>query len=137
MLVLAFGLGALPGNGQKKPSKSVYDGVYTAEQAKRGTTSFNSTCAMCHGESMQGGGGAPAAAGPEFIFSWGGKNAGELFTYLKANMPPGGGGTLSDQRYADIMAAIFKTNEFPEGKTELTADNAADVEISKEKPASK
>jgi S-disulfanyl-L-cysteine oxidoreductase SoxD len=133
-MVLTIGMGALPGNGQKKPSKSVYEGVYTADQAKRGTTAFNGNCAMCHGESMMGGGGAPAAAGPEFMFSWGGKSAGDLLTYLKGNMPPGGAGNLSDQRYIDIMAAIFKTNEFPEGKSELTPENAADIEISKEKP---
>jgi mono/diheme cytochrome c family protein len=133
MLVVA--LGALPSEAQKK--KSVYDGVYTADQAKRGVATYNANCSMCHGESMQGGGGAPAAAGPEFIFSWGGKSGGELLQYLKENMPPGAAGSLTDQRYADIMAAIFKTSEFPEGTAEITPENAGEIEISKEKPSGK
>jgi mono/diheme cytochrome c family protein len=128
---LAF---AIPGFGQKK--KTVWDGVYSEAQADRGLETFKSQCAACHGESMQGGGGAPAAAGAEFVFSWNNKSTGELLDYLKMNMPPGQAGSLSDQRYTDIIAAIFKTSEFPAGNAELPADAKAlaEIQITREKP---
>jgi mono/diheme cytochrome c family protein len=125
---------AIPGLGQKK--KTTWDGVYTAAQADRGMETFKNQCAACHGEGMQGGGGAPAAAGAEFLFSWNKKNVGELLEYLKANMPPGQAGSLSDQRYTDIIAAILKTSEFPAGGAELPGDMKAlgEIQILREKP---
>jgi cytochrome c len=121
--VLCVGLCAIPGHGQK--SSSTMDGVYTAAQAKRGADAFSTKCATCHGGDMQGGPEAPAMAGAEFLFSWGGKSAGALYSYLRANMPPNEQGSLSEQRYADILAAIFRKNEFPAGQSELPADPAA------------
>jgi S-disulfanyl-L-cysteine oxidoreductase SoxD len=125
---------AVPGQSQKK--KSTWDGVYSAAQADRGMETFKNQCAACHGESMQGGGGAPAAAGAEFLFSWNKKNLGELIEYLKGNMPPGQAGSLSDQRYTDIIAAILKTSEFPAGGADLPADAKAlgEIQILREKP---
>jgi len=114
-------------SGQKP--RSVIDGVYTDDQAKRGGDTYTAKCAMCHGGSMQGGPEAPGLAGEEFLFSWNGKTAGALYNYIRATMPPTEEGTLSDRRYADIVAAIFKKNEFPAGQTELPADPKALAEI--------
>jgi cytochrome c len=126
----------VPGSGQEKKPRSVLDGVYTAEQAKRGADTFAAKCAMCHGGDMQGGPEAPAMAGAEFMFNWGGKSVGALYDYIHMNMPPNEAGSLSDQRYADILAAIFQKNEFPAGQTELPGDSKvlASVFIPKDKP---
>ncbi|MGD1071082.1 MAG: cytochrome c [Bryobacteraceae bacterium] len=123
---------ATPGQGQKQ--RSVMDGVYTAEQAKRGADTYTARCAMCHGAGMQGGPEAPALTGAEFLYSWGGKTAGALYNYMRATMPPTEQGSLSDQRYADLLAAVFQKNEYPAGKTELPADPKAlaDVVIPKD-----
>jgi mono/diheme cytochrome c family protein len=120
--------------GQKP--RSVMDGVYTDEQAKKGGDTYTAKCAMCHGGSMQGGPEAPGLAGAEFLFSWNGKTAGALYNYIRATMPPTEEGTLSDQRYADLVAAIFKKNEFPAGRTELPPDPKAlqEILIPKDKP---
>jgi cytochrome c len=125
---------AIPGPGQKP--RSVMDGVYTAEQAKRGVETYAAKCALCHGGDMQGSQEAPPMAGAEFLFSWGGKSAGALHVYIHATMPPNEQGSLSAQRCADILAAIFQKNEFPAGKTELPADPKAlaDILIPKDKP---
>lgn len=133
-VALLAGLGTLPGLAQKK--KTVWDGVYSTEQATRGVATFKANCAACHGESMTGGGGAPAAAGPEFVFNWKGKSVADVFDYMKTNMPPGLAGSISDQRYADLLAAMLQTSEFPAGKTEIPADPKAlaDVQITAEKP---
>jgi S-disulfanyl-L-cysteine oxidoreductase SoxD len=117
-------------------AQNVWTGVYTADQAKRGLETYKQQCGMCHGETMSGGGGVPAVAGPEFLYSWNGKNAGELFDYLKAMMPPSDPGSLSDQKYADVMAAMFQTDGFPAGQAELKPDSKAlaDIAITKDKP---
>jgi cytochrome c len=132
--IACVALCAVPGSGQKP--RSVTDGVYTIEQAKRGADTFAARCAMCHGGDMQGGPEAPPMAGAEFLFSWGGKTVGALYDYLLMNMPPNDQGSLSDQRYADVIAAIFRKNEFPAGQTELPADPKAlaDLVIPKDKP---
>ena len=99
-------------------------GGYTAAQAERGTKTFNTSCSICHGEGLGGGPGTPPLAGPEFMFTWKAKTAAELYDYVKANMPPAGPGSLSDQQYADVVAVILKANDHPAGDAELTPDAA-------------
>ena len=103
---------------------TVWDGVYTAAQAERGDKRFADTCASCHGADMAGGPGIPGVTGIEFMFKYNNKTVGELFDYLKENMPPGQQGSLTDAQYLDLTAAILKGNGFPEGSTELAADAA-------------
>ena len=116
--------------------QNVWTGVYSADQAKRGLETYKQQCSMCHGETMSGGGGVPAVAGPEFLYSWNGKTAAELFDYLKAMMPPADPGSLSDQKYVDVMAAMFQADGFPPGSAELTTDSKAlsGIVITREKP---
>ena len=40
-------------------SRSVWDGVYTEEQAKRGNPLYQQECANCHGSQLNGGEAAP------------------------------------------------------------------------------
>lgn len=133
-IVVMTAFATLPSPAQKK--RTVWDGVYTAAQAERGMSAFKNQCSMCHGESMQGGGGVPAAGGPEFVFSWNNKSTAELLDYLKTNMPPGQAGSLSEQRYTDVIAAILQVSEFPKGNAELPADAKAlaEIQIVREKP---
>ena len=135
LAALAAGLAAIALVAQNKP-RTALDGVYTADQAKRGAEAYAAKCAGCHSADMRGGPAAAAMAGEEFLFSWGGKSAGQLYDYIHMNMPPEEPGSLNDQRYADIIAAIFQKNEFPAGKVELPADSKAlaDIQIPKEKP---
>ena len=105
--------------------KTVWDGVYTAAQAERGDKRFAADCATCHGADMAGGPGVPGVTGIEFMFKYNNKTVGELFDYLKQNMPPGQQGSLTDPQYLDLVAAILKGNGFPEGMSELPSDAAA------------
>jgi mono/diheme cytochrome c family protein len=117
-------------------AQNVWTGVYAADQAKRGLDTYKQQCSMCHGETMSGGGGVPAVAGPEFLFGWNGKTTGELFDYVKTKMPPSDPGGLSDQKYSDVIAAMFQTDGFPAGQTELGIDSKvlAGIVITREKP---
>lgn len=114
---------ALPSRSPAADTLTVWKGIYTAAQAERGQRVLTEHCAQCHGAAMRGGAGVPSAVGPEFMFNWDGKTVGELFLYLKTTMPPTAPGSLSDQRYADVMAALFSHNGFPASETtEIPAD---------------
>ena len=101
------------------PSRSVWDGVYTEEQAKRGQPLYNEQCASCHGDTLGGGESAPALAGGEFLSNWNGLTLGDLFERIRTTMPQNKPGKLSREVNADILAYMLTANQFPAGKTEL------------------
>ena len=49
---------------------SVWDGVYTADQAKRGETAYLQACAGCHGTGLEGGDMTPPLVGGAFTSNW-------------------------------------------------------------------
>lgn len=100
-------------------TKTVWDGVYTTDQAKRGRAQFNDQCASCHGPEMNGGEMAPPLAGSAFLSNWDGETAGSLEERIRISMPQGAEGTLSRQQVADIIASVFAANDMPAGTTEL------------------
>lgn len=51
---------------ERAESRSVWDGVYTEEQAKRGETVYGKECSSCHGDLLTGGESAPALTGGVF-----------------------------------------------------------------------
>ena len=55
-----------------------------------------------------------------FMFIWEGKSVGELYTKMSAEMPTAQPGGLLANNYADILAFILQTNEFPSGNKELS-----------------
>src|ERR1043166_4734207 len=74
-------------------SRSVWDGVYTKEQARRGEAVYREECMKCHGENLMGGEAGPPIAGEEFLKAWGGRTAGDFFEKIRKTMPeddPGG-----------------------------------------------
>src|SRR4051794_17020042 len=56
------------------PARSVWDGVYSKDQAERGRKAYDSLCARCHGEKLGGNDDAPALADEPFLKSWEGKS---------------------------------------------------------------
>jgi len=113
------------------------DGVYTAEQAKRGRGHYEKRCVLCHldrgqgheampeivGQSLEREGDPEASpvAGEVFQKKWGGRNAWDLFSTMTSTMPVGSPRSLAQQEYADVLAYIFELNKFPAGQQELTA----------------
>jgi len=100
-------------------NKSVWDGVYTTDQAKRGQPLYVRECASCHSSDLTGGESAPPLAGGQFMSNWEGLTASDLFKRMKESMPQNRPGSLSGQDNADILAYMFQVNGFPAGKTEL------------------
>jgi mono/diheme cytochrome c family protein len=114
--------------------KSTNDGVYAADQAKRGGMLYADTCAACHDEKLVGGIG-PALAGKDFISAWKDKAVGDLFTKIKVEMPLTAPGTLTPEQTADVVSFILNSNQFPAGATALAADAAALKDIHIAEPA--
>lgn len=118
-VAMAIGAGLVVIGLCAQTTRSVWDGVYTAEQAKRGQPIYNRECASCHSSDLTGGESAPPLAGGQFMSNWEGLGAGELFKRMKESMPQNKPGSLSGQDNADILAYMFQVNGFPAGKTEL------------------
>jgi mono/diheme cytochrome c family protein len=116
---VAFGLAAL---AQDPATRSVWDGVYTQEQATRGQGLYNKECAACHGQSLSGGEEAPPLSGGAFTANWNGLTVGDLFERIRVSMPEGRPGTLGRQQNADILAYVLSGNQFPAGKGELVKE---------------
>lgn len=100
-------------------TKSVWDGVYTDAQAKRGFTVYHQHCASCHGPLLEGGETAGPLVGPVFLSNWNGVSVGDMFDRTRISMPQDKPGTISRQNMADVLAFVFSENKMPAGKTEL------------------
>jgi S-disulfanyl-L-cysteine oxidoreductase SoxD len=98
---------------------SVWDGVYTVEQEKRGAGEYSSLCAHCHGEDLAGNDEAAPLTGPAFLANWDGLTVGDLAERIFRTMPQNDPGHLSRQQVADIITHMLSFNGFPAGKTEL------------------
>jgi quinoprotein glucose dehydrogenase len=110
-------------------SRSVWDGVYTKEQAKRGEALYAQECASCHGLTLNGGEMAPPLAGGEFMSNWNGLTVGDLFDRIRTTMPANAPGQLNREKTADILAEILSVNQFPAGSAELARQSEALKEI--------
>ena len=100
-------------------TRSVWDGVYTADQSKRGAAVYAKECASCHGAELTGGESAPPLTGGAFLSNWNGLTVGDLFERIRQSMPLDDPGRLSRQQDADVLAFILNANEYPAGKAEL------------------
>ena len=112
--------------------KTVWDGVFTADQAARGALAFSGECSECHGANLEGGEGKPLS-GDGFWRVWKESTVGELLTFARTNMPFDDAGlkkgTLPPSTYADIVAYILSKNGFPVGASELTQSSSVGVQI--------
>ena len=99
--------------------RTVWDGVYTGDQAKRGEAAYVEACSNCHGRTLEGADMTPALTGGAFMANWDGLTVGDLFDRIRVSMPADRPGSLSRQEDVDVIAYILRFNEFPSGKEEL------------------
>jgi len=101
-------------------NRTVWDGVYTDEQATRGEALYGEHCVRCHGANLQGNGeGANPLTGATFKSTWNGVSIGAMFDRVRLSMPQDKPATLTRQQVADLLAFILRANKFPAGKSEL------------------
>jgi quinoprotein glucose dehydrogenase len=99
-------------------------GLYTGEQAQRGSAVYKTSCAMCHGEGLEGNDSAPALTGQRFLGAWQGQTASDLVTRIRTTMPLNAPGSLGMAASTDAAAYILSVNNFPKGPAELPKDSA-------------
>ena len=126
------------GHGQ---SKTVWDGVYSQAQAKRGEGLYSQQCASCHGPDLKGKEDlkpdpAPSLTGADLGIDFNDLPLDALADRIRTTMPKGKGNTLSREQVADVVAFILSKNGMPAGKSDLppTADAQKSIQYLTAKP---
>ena len=102
-------------------------GAFLEAQAASGRTAYGRSCAACHGATLRGAAHGPELTGRGFLNNWGSSTAGELLDYVRIEMPPGLGGSLTSDTYLNIVAYLLQENGHAAGAEALTADAGAVV----------
>jgi mono/diheme cytochrome c family protein len=119
-------------SAEQRPSieaaSSIWEGVFTTAQARRGAAAYTGPCSRCHGYKLDGAADdpdmlpAPPVAGPKFLRKWDGRSLAALLDYLRATMPENNPSYLSDREYVDIIAYMLAVSGAPPGRAELGSD---------------
>lgn len=117
--------------------KSVWQGIYSPEQAERGAGVYSQRCGACHGAALNGTGEAPALVGGEFVSHWDTMTVGDLYDRVRTTMPQNDPMSMTREEYADVLAFLLKNNGFPAGSQPLDkrSEVLATIGITAEKPA--
>jgi S-disulfanyl-L-cysteine oxidoreductase SoxD len=131
---------------QNATTKTIWDGIYTEEQARRGEQVFKSECSYCHRDDLAGGflddgvERAPALAGPRAFGSslverWKDLTLTDMVATIAATMPQPKPASLTLQAYVDLVGYLFSKNNIPAGRQELPpeADSLGQLLITEKK----
>ena len=108
--------------------RSVWDGVYTIEQADRGRSHYTGPCSLCHGRRLDGAPDdpdmrpAPPLARVKFLREWDRRSLAALYEYSRATMPQSNPGYMSDEMYVEIIAHMLAESDIPAGSEALPTD---------------
>ena len=122
LLVAMLGMAAA---ALAQQSRTVWDGVYSDEQAARGETLYGERCAKCHGDTLGGVEAAPALTGTTFYSNWEGEKLEALFDRMRMTMPQDKPGSLSRAQNADILAHMLHVGGYPAGPNALDGQAGA------------
>jgi S-disulfanyl-L-cysteine oxidoreductase SoxD len=122
-VAMAIGLSGSPKRILAQTSRTQWDGVFTAAQARRGEELYRVVCGYCHGLDLEGGAGGadvgPGLKGTDFVAAWNKKSLGDLFGLILQSMPQDRPGSVTPQEAADLVAFLMLENDAPAGATEL------------------
>ena len=119
---------SVQGLGETGPTVSIWDGVFTEAQARRGQAVYSGPCGSCHGHTLNGAPDdpdmlpTPPLARAKFLRDWDGRSLATLFAYTRATMPESNPGFLSEEEYVDIIAYMLFVGGMPPGRDELQPD---------------
>ncbi len=119
LVVVIAAMSTLGAAVDARQARSVWEGVYTDEQAHRGKTLYHDVCESCHAPDLSGGKEVPELVGETFAARWRSLTVGELFERVLLSMPAADPSSVSRQDKADIVAFILWANGFPTGDQEL------------------
>jgi mono/diheme cytochrome c family protein len=126
LITLAFiALFATAAVAAQQQPRTIWDRVYTDEQAGRGEKLYAMQCAQCHGEGLAGIEMAPPLTGDMFNSNWEGVPLSDLLERIRTSMPQTNPGSLTRAQTADIVAHMLKVGGFPSGSTPLDGQPGA------------
>jgi ankyrin repeat protein len=105
-------------------AKTIWDGVFTDEQAGRGSKVYAVSCAPCHKTDLLGDSGTPALAGADFFSRFSGSSVDDLVKTIRASMPQDAPDSLGTPAYVDLVGYLLKANGGSAGAAELSQDSA-------------
>ncbi len=108
---------------QQSFERSVWDGVYTDEQAARGSDIYATVCAACHGGGLEGLEMAPPLSGIAFGQNWDGQSLQTLHDRIVA-MPPQAPGIVSPADAVDVLSFMLQRARVPAGDEALPRDGS-------------
>ncbi len=108
-------------------TKTVLDGVYSADQAERGQSAYTAHCASCHLDDLTAYRGA--LHGIAFSENFQGDSLERLFLVTKNTMPRNTPGSLPEETYLDIIAYVLQENLYPSGSLDLKRDSLKSIQI--------
>ena len=123
--LLALLLAAAASLSARQEGRTVWDGVYTEEQAVRGEQVYQDQCTFCHLDDLMGDAFATPLIDDAFTLRWDGGTVGDLMIVIQVTMPADQPNTLGNEDVADVIAFLLQMNEYPTGDQELPADQEA------------
>jgi S-disulfanyl-L-cysteine oxidoreductase SoxD len=116
--------------------RTIWNGIYTDAQAKRGQAVYEEQCASCHSPDLKGADQAPALVGTDFNAEWNDVAINDLFERISATMPADKPGTMKPEQVADVIAFVLNKGGFPTGDGELPAqtDTLKDIKFLSKQP---
>jgi mono/diheme cytochrome c family protein len=100
--------------------RTIWDGVFTAEQTAAGEPLYTQYCQGCHGKTGRGTPGGPGVTGANLNKKWEETTLLDFYTFAHTNMPPGNAGKIgSEQDYVNIVAYIMQLHGAEPGDQEL------------------
>lgn len=135
-LTAGAGAAALAGRSSAQAPSStstIWSGVYSAAQAKRGLLEYGRSCEHCHGASLTGNptDEVPSLVADGFMFHFKGRTVQDLYARLSKSMPSDAPGSLDAGTYLDLVAYLLEANGFPSGQQDLTRDRLSGLVIEK------
>jgi mono/diheme cytochrome c family protein len=96
------------------PTGSTLAGVYSEAQAARGETVYKTTCLECHVPSDY--------TGDAFKSKFVGGTVFDMWEQIRATMPQNNPSSLSNEKYTDVVAYLFKLNALPTRAADLPSN---------------
>lgn len=137
-LWLIVGAGAVGAEGRQPAqpqtaASTIWSGVYSAAQARRGLLAYSSSCEHCHGQNLTGNptDEVPSLVADAFMFHWRGRTVQDLHARISKSMPSDAPGSLDAGTYVDLVAYVLEANGFPPGAEDLRPDRLRALVIEK------
>lgn len=100
---------AAEAGGESDYDVTIWDKVFTQEQADAGKALYTANCQTCHGKTGRGGPGGPPITGVALNKKWADTTLLDIYSFAHAYMPPGKAGTIgTEQDYVNIVSYILE-----------------------------